>query len=60
MKTKTIEAVTQLIRDGRVECVTDLKLGHVEIRWSRTGKRETINVTRKYAYYCPGIDIDRA
>lgn len=40
-----IETLKKLVKDGRVECTTDIsQYGRVEIRWTATGKRETVNV----------------
>ena len=43
---KTIKATTlqRHIIEGRVECLTDFRLGRVEIRSNITGRRFTINV----------------
>jgi hypothetical protein len=41
MKTMTRESFDRLVRDGRIEAVTDLnRFGRLEIRWLRTGRRE--------------------
>jgi len=43
----TREKLEQLARDGRVECETDVnRFGRVEVRWTKTGKRETVTVVR--------------
>lgn len=46
MKTKTQQELKSLIREGRIECMTDLKIGLVNIRWIRTGKREWVEVSK--------------
>ena len=47
MRNIKISTVQKWIKDGRVECNTDLKIGHVEIRWITRNKVEHINVTGK-------------
>lgn len=49
MKTYWKTTVEKMARDGRLECQTDLKAGHVEVRWTRTGERETVLVLEKSA-----------
>ena len=44
MKTLTIKAVEKLILQGKIECITDLKPGLVEIRNCSNNKRKFINV----------------
>ena len=45
MKTFTASHLIKLIRDGRVEFISETNsFSRAEIRWIRTGKRETINV----------------
>ena len=44
MKTLTRKHFQKLIRDGRIEAVTDEAFGRIEIRWLLTGKRETVNI----------------
>lgn len=44
MKTYTAEALKKMAKEGRIEAQTDIKSGYVEIRWARTGKRETVTV----------------
>lgn len=44
MKTLKFEVVKRQIKHGKIECVTDLKMGHVEIRSCLTNKRMTITV----------------
>jgi hypothetical protein len=46
MKTLTYNTAIKQIKDGKIECITDIKIGFVEIRRS-TGKREMINVIDK-------------
>jgi hypothetical protein len=46
MKTLTRESFERLVRDERIEAVTDLnRFGRLEIRWLRTGRRETVSMT---------------
>lgn len=43
MKTLTYQTALKQIKEGKIECITDLKIGFVEIR-RHTGKREIINI----------------
>lgn len=43
MKTLKLSTVANQIKDGKIECLTDLKIGYVEIRRA-SGKREIIQV----------------
>jgi len=44
MKRVKAATVKGWVKDGRVECETDLKVGYVSIRWTRTGKSEDVEV----------------
>ena len=44
MKTVKFETLKKQIREGRIECVTDLKIGYVEIYNMNSRKRMTIEV----------------
>lgn len=44
MKTLKFKTVEKQIQDGKIECMTDLRLGYVEIRNTESGKRSTIEV----------------
>jgi hypothetical protein len=44
MKTLKIKSVEKQLKEGKIECVTDLRIGFVEIRSCFTNKRITINV----------------
>lgn len=44
MKEVSIETIKRLIEEGKLECITDLKKGYVEIRNTSSGKRQTIRV----------------
>ena len=45
MKTMSRERLERAIKEGRLEAVTDINtFDRVEVRWARTGKRETITV----------------
>jgi hypothetical protein len=46
MKTMKINKVERLIKEGIIECLTDLKIGYVEIRWCKKDSRETIYVIK--------------
>jgi len=46
MKRLKVRTVEQQIKEGKIECITDLKLGYVEIRKCATGVTETIKVIR--------------
>lgn len=46
MKTLTYQTALKQIKEGKIECITDLKIGFVEI-YRHTGKRETINIIEK-------------
>ena len=46
MKRLKVRTVEQQIKEGKIECITDIKLGYVEIRRCATGVRETIKVIR--------------
>ena len=43
MKTLKLETALKQIKDGKFECLTDIKIGYVEIRKSN-GKREIIEI----------------
>ena len=45
MKKFKINRITKMISEGRIECLTDLRIGYVEIRYISSGKRTTIEVT---------------
>ena len=44
MKKLTIKTVEAQINQGKIECITDLKVGLVEIRNCTTNKRQFISV----------------
>jgi hypothetical protein len=44
MKNLKINSVKKQLKEGKIECVTDLKIGYVEIRSCHTNKRMIINV----------------
>jgi len=44
MKNLKINSVEKQLKEGKIECVTDLKIGFVEIRSCLTNKRMIINV----------------
>jgi hypothetical protein len=46
MRRLKVRTVEQQIKEGKIECVTDIKLGYVEIRKCATGVTETIKVIR--------------
>jgi len=48
MKNISIDTIRKWIKDGKIECLEDLKIGHICIRWSKTNKREYINVVEGY------------
>ena len=43
MRQMKMSMVLRQTRDGNFECLTDLKLGYVHVRWYM-GKRETLEV----------------
>ncbi len=43
MKRIKMSTAQRNIKDGRFECVNNLRIGYVEIRW-HTGKKETVEV----------------
>ncbi len=44
MKSIKIKKLAKLVQAGIVECITDLKIGYVEIRVLQTGCRGTVRV----------------
>jgi hypothetical protein len=46
MRRLKVRTVEQQIKEGKIECMTDIKLGYVDIRQCATGVRETIKVIR--------------
>jgi len=46
MKEVKMKTILKQIKDGKVECITDLKLGYVSIRRFPSGKREIVEVIR--------------
>jgi hypothetical protein len=44
MKNLKINSVEKQLKEGKIECVTDLKIGFVEIRSCLKNKRMIINV----------------
>jgi len=48
MKTVKLSTIKKQIKDGQVECMTDLKIGYVFIRWTKTGEREYVEVVKPY------------
>ena len=46
MRRLKVRTVEQQIKEGKIECITDIKLGYVEIRKCATGVTETIKVIR--------------
>jgi hypothetical protein len=46
MRRLKVRTVEQQIKEGKIECSTDIKLGYVEIRKCATGVTETIKVIR--------------
>ena len=44
MKTLKFDSVIKQLKEGKIECVTDLKIGYVEIRNCENNKRKTIQV----------------
>ena len=46
MKTVKIKTIQKQIKDGKVECITDLKLGYVSIRRFPSRKTEMIEVIK--------------
>ena len=44
MKTLKFDSVIKQLKEGKIECVTDLKIGYVEIRNCDNNKRKTIQV----------------
>jgi hypothetical protein len=46
MRRLKVRTVEQQIKEGKIECMTDIKLGYVEIRKCATGVTETIKVIR--------------
>lgn len=44
MRSLTMKKMREMIKDGRIECITDLKVGYVEVRWTHNNKRETVEV----------------
>ena len=49
MKTYKAAILRKMVNDGRIEFMTDLHFNHAEIRWTRTNKRETIEVVNPFA-----------
>ena len=46
MKTVKIKTIQKQIKDGKVECITDLKLGYVSIRRFPSRKMEMVEVIK--------------
>jgi hypothetical protein len=46
MRRLKVRTVEQQIKEGKIECMTDIKLGYVDIRNCATGARETIKIIR--------------
>ena len=46
MKNVKLKTIERQIRDGKVECMMDLRIGYVEIRNCITGKRYFVNVIK--------------
>jgi len=46
MKTVKIKTIQKQIKDGKVECITDLKLGFVEIRKFPSGNKAIVEVVK--------------
>jgi len=46
MKTVKIKTIQKQIKDGKVECITDLKLGFVEIRKFPSGNRGIVEIVK--------------
>jgi hypothetical protein len=46
MKNVKLKPIERQIRDGKVECMMDLRIGYVEIRNCITGKRYFVNVIK--------------
>lgn len=44
MKNVKLATIEKQIADGKIECMTDLKVGYVEIRSCITGNRQIVNV----------------
>lgn len=44
MKKINLPTFEKWIKDGKVECLTDLKIGYVFVRWCKTGKREYVEI----------------
>ena len=49
MKTYKAATLRKMVNDGRIVFMTDLYFNHAEIRWTRTNKRETIEVVNPFA-----------
>ena len=48
MKIYKAATLRKMVNDGRIEFMTDIYSNHAEIRWTRTNKRETIEVTNPF------------
>lgn len=46
MKNVKLKTIERQIRDGKVECMMDLRIGYLEIRNCTTGKRYFVNVIK--------------
>jgi hypothetical protein len=46
MRRLKVRTVEQQIKEGKIECMTDIKLGYVEIRKCATGVTEIIKIIR--------------
>ena len=46
MRRLKVRTVEQQSKEGKIDCMTDIKLGYVDIRQCATGVRETIKVIR--------------
>ncbi len=47
MKTVKLKTIEKQIKDGRVECLSDLKIGYVSIRRFPSRKSEMVEVVKQ-------------
>lgn len=60
MRRLKVRTVEQQIKEGKIECMTDIKLGYVEIRKCATGVTETIKVIRNNYWKKVGLEEKNA